>query len=927
MFLRPTYRCALALALFLFSVPLHAQSTEDKRLAAAPAMPNAVANDCEVGRAEAELVVSDVRARLYNMGNLFWRSTAPAYTVPKTGGTNALFAFGIWISGFTNGELRAAASTYGPFEFAPGPLDNDGNAPADCADFDRIWSVDDQDLSRYDDTGIATRDLRDWPVDLGAEVVDGDGNPDNYDLAAGDRPRLFGTQTAFWVMNDVGVPHQRTQSLPLGIEVQVTAWAIASTEAALDQGTYYRYRLVNKSGQPIDEVVLTTFVDADVGNEFEDDYIGSDPARSLMFAYNADNEDLGGYGTPPPAVGVRFLDPAAGAAAYFNSGACDDLCDPQDAEQYRFYQTGRWKDGLPLTVGSTGRTGTEPTSFVYPGEPGTYWSEACPDDPGCGDPIPPSDRRFQISTVPFDLPAGASRDVTFALPFAFGTQNFGPVGNPTGSVQAMKLASDRIQAAFDDGSLFAPAPRPLTLDAPTLLEPADGTLFRIDEDDTPPTLSWAPVAGAEGYQVQVEVVEEETTTTRSFYVTETSFVFNDIVPDNTVFAYRWSVEPDGRLPDGTRTAGERSETRAFSLYRFVPGLAQDGVGLVEIASASGTDPCAGTPDDPGCAGGFGGNTVWHDTDATGDYYVSSGGNTGLLGELDLNRALVQEDEIELRFTAACAEPGACLATYLSSGDGEILSVPFEAWYLGDTPDDPADDLRMLPYFRESGDAPVTDFADTFTGTDNWADGPGAPITERIFLYMPDRPDGYALFNEAARSFGGPGALYDRDADGDAQADLGQDGVACRLQGMYTDYCYRGNGRDRGNSLYNNVVFADAAGDGTTPGVGTVIRFVTTKQQAVSDEGGAPQPQALTLDAYPNPVRGTATLSYTLPESGRATLAVYDVLGRRVAVVTDATQAAGAHTAQLDTNRLASGIYVAVLATEVGQQTRRFTVLR
>ncbi|MEO1725846.1 MAG: hypothetical protein AAFR95_02310, partial [Bacteroidota bacterium] len=124
MFLRPTYRCALALALFLFSVPLHAQSTEDKRLAAAPAMPNAVANDCEVGRAEAELVVSDVRARLYNMGNLFWRSTAPAYTVPKTGGTNALFAFGIWISGFTNGELRAAASTYGPFEFAPGPLDN-----------------------------------------------------------------------------------------------------------------------------------------------------------------------------------------------------------------------------------------------------------------------------------------------------------------------------------------------------------------------------------------------------------------------------------------------------------------------------------------------------------------------------------------------------------------------------------------------------------------------------------------------------------------------------------------------------------------------------------------------------------------------------------------------------------------------------------
>ena len=66
---------------------------------------------------------------------------------------------------------------------------------------------------------------------------------------------------------------------------------------------------------------------------------------------------------------------------------------------------------------------------------------------------------------------------------------------------------------------------------------------------------------------------------------------------------------------------------------------------------------------------------------------------------------------------------------------------------------------------------------------------------------------------------------------------------------------------------------------------------------------------------------------TLPESGRTTLAVYDVLGRRVAVVTDATQAAGAHVETFDTRRLASGVYVAVLTTEAGQQTRRFTVLR
>ncbi|MEO1077726.1 MAG: hypothetical protein AAFX41_17435, partial [Bacteroidota bacterium] len=400
-----------------------------------PTSPSAVSAtaNCEVGRAEADLMVSDVRARLYNLGNLFWRSSDPTYTIPKTGTTNAIFALGIWVSGFIDGELRIAASTYGPFEFAPGPLDDTGNAPADCTVFDRVWTVTDQDLRRYDQTGESTSDLRDWPADLGAEVIDGDGNPDNYDLAGGDRPRLFGTQTVFWVMNDVGVLHEDTGSDPLGIEVQVTAWAIASVEAALDQATYYRYRVVNKGVEAIDDIILTTFADVDLGNEFEDDYIGSDPARNLMFTYNADNDDEGGYGTPPPAVGVRLLDPAAGSATYYVGGASDIFADPGNAEQYRFYQTSRWKNGESFTVGGIGYGGTEPTPFVYTGEPGTYWSEVCPNDPDCDNPIPPSDRRWQLSTVPFDLPAGASRDVTFALPFAFGTQNYGPVGNPTGS--------------------------------------------------------------------------------------------------------------------------------------------------------------------------------------------------------------------------------------------------------------------------------------------------------------------------------------------------------------------------------------------------------------------------------------------------------------------------------------------------------------
>ena len=55
-------------------------------------------------------------------------------------------------------------------------------------------------------------------------MIDGDGDPGNYDLAAGDRPAIYGHQTAFWVMNDVGNDHQSTLTEPIGLEVRVTAF-------------------------------------------------------------------------------------------------------------------------------------------------------------------------------------------------------------------------------------------------------------------------------------------------------------------------------------------------------------------------------------------------------------------------------------------------------------------------------------------------------------------------------------------------------------------------------------------------------------------------------------------------------------------------------------------------------------------------------
>ncbi len=93
---------------------------------------------------------------------------------------------------------------------------------------------------------------------------------------------------------------------------------------------------------------------------------------------------------------------------------------------------------------------------------------------------------------------------------------------------------------------------------------------------------------------------------------------------------------------------------------------------------------------------------------------------------------------------------------------------------------------------------------------------------------------------------------------------------------------------------------------------------------------APQAAPLALAApYPHPLTPgrAAALRYTLPTAGNATVAVYDVLGRRVQVLATGRHAAGAHTLRLDAAGLASGAYLVRLTTATAVQTRRVTVVR
>jgi len=99
---------------------------------------------------------------------------------------------------------------------------------------------------------------------------------------------------------------------------------------------------------------------------------------------------------------------------------------------------------------------------------------------------------------------------------------------------------------------------------------------------------------------------------------------------------------------------------------------------------------------------------------------------------------------------------------------------------------------------------------------------------------------------------------------------------------------------------------------------------------VQDQKKTVLPDEVTLNSYPNPLRQRGTLVYTLPEASDVRLAVYDVLGRQVAVLISATRNAGRHRIQFSASQLSnlpSGVYFGRLRTETRTLTHKITVVR
>ncbi len=79
--------------------------------------------------------------------------------------------------------------------------------------------------------------------------------------------------------------------------------------------------------------------------------------------------------------------------------------------------------------------------------------------------------------------------------------------------------------------------------------------------------------------------------------------------------------------------------------------------------------------------------------------------------------------------------------------------------------------------------------------------------------------------------------------------------------------------------------------------------------------------------YPNPTSGQTTLTYTLKETQRVRIAIYDVLGRRIETVLNKRQDAGQHQVQYDASRLSSGSYFYQINGETFTDEGKMVVVR
>jgi extracellular elastinolytic metalloproteinase len=265
---------------------------------------------------------------------------------------------------------------------------------------------------------------------------------------------------------------------------------------------------------------------------------------------------------------------------------------------------------------------------------------------------------------------------------------------------------------------------------------------------------------------------------------------------------------------------------------------------------------------------------------------------------------------------------------------------------------------------------------TFTNSDNTESFALPNVTLTVAPSNPpvivDRGDAFSLTAELVVGAGAPSSLqYWVEAtypNGNVNVVLGPNTINVS-QGTYSRTLTQQvpNGAPLGDYLYtmkvgtfpNNDLSSDGFGLTVTAPAGVAAREAeaaagpwatygddgapiepgTTDAFALVAEAAEPTAEAVTASsaglpaeptlhaAYPNPFDATTTLRYDVAATGTVRVAVYDLLGREVAVLADGAHEAGSYAVALDGRTLPAGVYLVRMTADRFTQTRRVTVLQ
>jgi len=244
----------------------------------------------------------------------------------------------------------------------------------------------------------------------------------------------------WYVANDLS--NRRFSSQPLGCELQQYMYGFVGTNPVLNNTIFIQYRLINRNiPNPQNpnaglwkNAYVAIFNDSDVGGA-GDDVVGCDTLNGLAYTYNGVPSDLV-YGSPPPAVGYVFLGGRVGSSPitlsahvrFDNFGVGGPMGEPETGRPDHLYNfmRGLDKNGNPL--GNT----VPGSRFMFPGDPET------------GQGIietQMADKRSLLVAGPFDVPAGDTVEITYAVTIAQGNSNLN-------SVTVLKQQADSIRSFF-----------------------------------------------------------------------------------------------------------------------------------------------------------------------------------------------------------------------------------------------------------------------------------------------------------------------------------------------------------------------------------------------------------------------------------------------------------------------------------------------